>query len=95
MTIQETQELVKVWEEKNNTSTNQLTNLALLTEAMGELTRIIAKGYGHSSVSKAQADELAKNIGEIVWRTMSIANQSEVEVCQAVIDTLETKNKTL
>ncbi len=95
MTIQETQELVKVWEEKNNTTNNQLTNLALLTESMGELTRIIAKGYGHDKISKAQASELSKKIGEIVWRTMSIANQSQVEVCQAVIDTLESKNKTL
>lgn len=93
MTVKETQELVKIWEEKNLVDNNQLTNIALLTEAVGELTRVIAKGLGKTQIPIKDQQRLNKNIGEILWRTMSIANHNNVQSSDAVIATLEKKNK--
>lgn len=95
MNLKETQELIEVWEHKNQHSDNQLTNIALLTEQVGELTRVIAKGYGQSQISKKDKEKLSKNLGEIIWRTLSIANQSQISTAEAIISTLERKNKEL
>lgn len=92
MTVKETQELVKVWEQKKNIHYNQLTNMAMLTESVGELARITARRYGEYIHDPNLNNELSKNIGDIVWRALSIANQSDINVSEAMIDALERKN---
>lgn len=93
MNLKEIQELVELWEHKNQQSNNQLTNIALLTELVGELTRLIAQDYGKSTLSKKDKERISKSLGEIIWRTLSIANQSGINTSESIIATLEKKNK--
>lgn len=74
---------------------SRLTNLAVLTEEVGELARIIARTDGDQrakpsdDISQAAlADELA----DILWVTLAIANQSDVDLQQAFVNNLAKKN---
>jgi NTP pyrophosphatase (non-canonical NTP hydrolase) len=94
MTLEEAQQQVDQWIKTTGVRYfNELTNMAMLTEEVGEVARIIARRYGEQSEkesdrSKVLADELA----DVLWVLICLANQTGVNLTDAFQKNLEKKN---
>jgi NTP pyrophosphatase (non-canonical NTP hydrolase) len=95
MTIAEAQKKVDVW--INSTGVryfNELTNMAILTEEVGEVARIIARRYGEQSEKDSDKEkELADELADVLWVVMCLANQTGVDLTQAFEKNLSKKNE--
>lgn len=86
MTIAEAQKLVDEWIKENGVRYfNEMTNLAILTEEVGELARVFARKYGEQSSKDSdeqynEADEMA----DILWVLLCLANQTNVNLTDAL-----------
>lgn len=63
---------------------SELTNMAILTEEVGELARVMARRYGEQSFKAGEKDDLADEIADVLWVLTCIANQTGVDLEQAV-----------
>ena len=95
MTIKEAQTTVDSWIKTYGVRYfSELTNMAVLTEEVGELARIMARTYGDQSFKN---EELSKNLGDemadVLWVLICLANQTGVDLEQALIENI--KKKTL
>lgn len=93
VTIKEAQEMVDQWISTiGKRYFSELTNMALLTEEVGELARIIARTYGDQV---AKAGDLKKNLGEemadVLWVLICLANQTGIDLTSAFEASLEKK----
>ena len=93
MTIQEAQNKVDQWiKEYGVRYFNELTNMTILTEEVGELARIMARTYGDQSFKKS---DLNKNLGDemadVLWVLMCLANQTGIDLTEAFEKNLEKK----
>lgn len=71
---------------------NELTNLAILTEEVGELARIIARRYGEQSEKPSDANkDLGDEMADVLWVLMALANQTGVDLTQALADNVAKK----
>ncbi|MDL2224403.1 nucleotide pyrophosphohydrolase [Bacteroidales bacterium OttesenSCG-928-M06] len=95
MTLQEAQAIVDNWIKKYGVRYfSELTNMAILTEEVGELARIMARKYGDQSFKESDMGKnLADELADILWVTLCIANQTGVDLTQAFAENL--KKKTL
>ena len=94
MTIQEAQESVDQWIRKYGVRYfNELTNMAILTEEVGEVARIIARTYGEQSVSKTQSDtlDLADELADVMFVVICLANQTGIDLEAAMQKNLQKK----
>lgn len=94
MTIQEAQEKVDHWIRKYGVRYfNELTNMAILTEEVGEVARIIARTYGEQSVSKTQSDtlDLADELADVMFVVICLANQTGIDLETAMQKNLQKK----
>lgn len=94
MTISDAQKQVDQWINTVGVRYfNELTNMAILTEEVGELARIMARTYGEQSCKES---DLNKNIGDeladILWVVICIANQTGVNLQEAWIKNIEKKS---
>jgi len=83
MTIQEAQDTVDRWIQKYGVRYfNELTNMAILTEEVGEVARIIARSYGEQSDSPAKTDnpELADELADVLFVVICLANQTGIDL---------------
>ena len=93
MTIKEAQQQVDQWITTTGVRYfSELTNMAILTEEVGELARIMARTYGdqsfkQSDLSKNLADEMA----DVLWVLICLANQTGVNLTEAFRQNLEKK----
>lgn len=76
----------------------ELTNLAILTEEVGELARLIARIYGEQSFKNSEDQEniqekLADEMADVLWVLTCLANQTGVDLTRAVEKNLEKKTK--
>ncbi|MBO5818879.1 MAG: nucleotide pyrophosphohydrolase, partial [Bacteroidales bacterium] len=63
---------------------NELTNMVLLSEEVGELARIVARKYGEQSFKKGEEkDNLADEMADILWVLVCLANQTGVNLTEA------------
>ncbi len=73
---------------------SELTNMAILTEEVGELARIMARTYGDQSFKKS---DLEKNLGEemadVLWVLICLANQTGIDLNSAFLESMEKKTK--
>lgn len=94
MTIQEAQKQVDQW--INTTGVryfNELTNMAMLTEEVGEVARIIARRYGEQSEKGSDKNQdLGDELADVMWVLMCLANQTGVDLTEAFRKNLEKKN---
>ena len=94
MTIQEAQKNVDEW--INTTGVryfDELTNMALLTEEVGEVARIIARRYGEQSEKESDRNhDLGDELADVLWVLMCLANQTGVDMTEAFRKNLEKKN---
>ena len=70
---------------------NELTNMAILTEEVGELARVIARKYGEQSFKEGESANLQEEIADILWVLTCIANQTGVNLTEAWKVTIEKK----
>jgi NTP pyrophosphatase (non-canonical NTP hydrolase) len=72
---------------------SELTNMAILTEEVGEVARIIARKYGEQSFkSSDQAYDLADEMADVLWVLMCLANQTGVDLTEALEKNFAKKN---
>lgn len=92
MTIKEAQELLEAWVAKNGIHHNELTNMAVLTEEIGKLARVMARRYGEHAADPNFRCEVSEEIGDIFWALLSVANQTGVDLTASLIAALERKS---
>ena len=92
MTLDHAQEQVDQWIKTIGVRYfNELTNLALLTEEVGELARVIARRYGEQSAKQGESQELADEMGDVLFVLICLANQTGVNLGEALQKSLEKK----
>ena len=72
---------------------NELTNMAILTEEVGELARVIARTYGEQSFKEGEEPNLAEEMADVLWVLVCMANQTGVDLTEAWRHTIEKKTK--
>lgn len=94
MTIEEAQRVVDEWiKTKGVRYFNELTNMAMLTEEMGELARIIARTYGEQSFKESDKNrDLGDEMADVLWVLICLANQTGVNLTEALKKNLDKKN---
>jgi NTP pyrophosphatase (non-canonical NTP hydrolase) len=94
MTIQDAQKNVDQWIMTVGVRYfSELTNMAILTEEVGELARIMARKYGDQSFKKGEStDNLADEMADILWVLICLANQTGVDLQDALQKNFEKKS---
>lgn len=94
MTIEDAQRQVDQW--INTTGVryfNELTNMAMLSEEVGEVARIIARRYGEQSEKESdKAHDLGDELADVLWVVICLANQTGVDLTEAFRKNMEKKN---
>ena len=72
---------------------NELTNMAILTEEVGELARVIARTYGEQSFKEGEQPNLAEEMADVLWVLVCMANQTGVDLTEAWRQTIEKKTQ--
>ena len=95
MTIKEAQTAVDKWIKTYGVRYfNELTNMTLLTEEVGELARIIARTYGEQSFKESdKGHNMADEMADILWVLMCLANQTGVDLTEAFAKNMEKKTR--
>lgn len=93
MTIEEAQGTVDRWIKTHGVRYfNELTNMAMLTEEVGEVARIVARRYGEQSEKESDKNkDLSEELADVLWVVMCLANQTGVDLTQAFIRNMEKK----
>ena len=85
MTIAEAQKRVDQWIKSYGVRYfNELTNMAVLTEEVGELARIMARKYGEQSFKEGENQDPAEEMADILWVLICLGNQTGVDRTQAL-----------
>lgn len=94
MTIDEAQKLVDQWIQTTGVRYfNELTNMTILTEEVGELARLMARTYGEQSFKESDKDrDLGDEMADVLWVLICLANQTGVNLTAALEKNLEKKN---
>lgn len=83
MTIKEAQETVDKWiREYGVRYFSELTNMACLTEEVGELARVIARKYGDQSFKAGEEPNLGEEMADVLWVLICLANQTGVDLTE-------------
>jgi NTP pyrophosphatase (non-canonical NTP hydrolase) len=95
MTIEQVQKTVDNWIKENGVRYfNTLTNMAMLTEEVGEVARIIARRYGEQSEKDSDKDkDLGEEMADVLFVLVCLANQTGVDLTDALQKSLEKKTK--
>lgn len=71
---------------------NELTNLGILMEEVGELSKIMVRKFGEQSYKKNESDNLADEMADVLWVLICLANQTGVDLTDALRKNFEKKN---
>lgn len=93
ITIKEAQEIVDNWIKTIGVRYfNELTNMAILTEEVGEVARIIARTYGEQSFKDSdKSHDLGDEMADVLWVLICLANQTGVDLTEAFRKNIEKK----
>jgi NTP pyrophosphatase (non-canonical NTP hydrolase) len=94
MTIQEAQEKVDGWIKTTGVRYfTELTNMAILTEEVGEVARLMSRLYGDQSFKESDKEKnLSDELADVLWVLICIANQTGVDLTEALQKNFEKKN---
>ena len=94
MTIQEAQERVDAWIRQYGVRYfSELTNMAILTEEVGELARIMARKYGEQSFKDGEKADLGEEMADVLWVLLCIANQTGTNLTEALEKSFQKKTE--
>lgn len=95
MTIEQAQQTVDAWIQTTGVRYfNELTNMAMLTEEVGEVARIIARQYGEQSFKESDKDKvLADELADVLFVVICLANQTGINLTEALAKNLEKKTQ--
>lgn len=94
MTIQEAQQSVDQWIKTIGIRYfSELTNMAVLTEEVGELARVMARKYGDQSFKEGEKENLGEEMADIFWVLCCLANQTGVDLTEEFKKSMEKKTK--
>ncbi len=95
MTIQEAQSKVDQWIKDHGVRYfNELTNMAMLTEEVGEVARIMARRYGEQSEKESdKGKDLGDEMADVLWVLICLANQTGIDLTEAFQKNMEKKTK--
>ena len=95
MTIKEAQKAVDQWINENGVRYfNELTNMAMLTEEVGEVARIIARRYGEQSEKEGDKKKnLGEEMADVLFVLICLANQTGIDLTDELQKSLEKKSK--
>src|SRR5215471_2166440 len=94
MSIQEAQQKVDEWIKTTGVRYfNELTNMAILTEEVGEVARLMSRIYGEQSFKESDKNkELSEELADVLWVLICIANQTGVDLSEALQKNFDKKN---
>lgn len=94
VTIAEAQRMVDEWiHEYGVRYFSELTNMAVLTEEVGELARIMARKYGDQSFKAGEPTDPADEMADVLWVLLCLANQTGVDLTEAFRRNIEKKTQ--
>lgn len=94
MTLEEAQKEVDKWVKTYGVRYfSELTNMAILTEEVGELARVIARKYGDQSFKEGEKCNLADEMTDVLWVLLCLANQTGVDLTEAFQRNMEKKTE--
>ena len=94
MTIEEAQDKVNQWIEKYGVRYfDELTNLAILTEEVGELARVMSRKYGDQSFKETDNQDLEDELADVLFVIICIANQTNTDLTKALKENLLKKTE--
>lgn len=92
ITIREAQKTVDDWIKTYGVRYfSELTNMAVLTEEVGEMARIMARQYGDQSFKEGEKHDLGDEMADVLWVLMCIANQTGVDLTEALRKNIDKK----
>lgn len=94
ITLREAQRIVDEWIRSVGVRYfSPLTNMAVLAEEVGEVARVMARRYGDQSFKQGEADTLGDELADVLWVLMAIANQTGVDLTEALKENIAKKTK--
>lgn len=94
MTIKDAQLAVDQWIKTYGVRYfSELTNMAVLTEEVGELARVIARKYGDQSFKEGEKENLGEEMADVLWVLLCLANQTGVDLTEELNKSIEKKTK--
>ena len=95
MTISEAQKMVHQWITSTGVKYfSPLTNMAILTEEVGEVARCMARTHGDQSFKNHESEiNMADELADVMWVLFAIANQNNIDLQEAMTQNFEKKNK--
>ena len=92
ITIREAQKMVDDWIKTYGVRYfSELTNMAVLTEEVGELARIMARKYGDQRFKESEKHDLGDEMADVLWVLMCLANQTGIDLTEALKKNIEKK----
>ncbi|MBQ7988696.1 MAG: nucleotide pyrophosphohydrolase [Bacteroidaceae bacterium] len=92
MTIREAQQRVDQWIKSYGVRYfSELTNMACLTEEVGELARVMARRYGDQSFKEGEPTDPSEEMADVLWVLICLANQTRVDLTEALERSFEKK----
>ena len=94
ITLREAQLIVDQWIRQYGVRYfSELTNMACLTEEVGELARVMARKYGDQSFKKGEPQDPADEMADVLWVLLCLANQTGTDLTEALKRNIEKKTK--
>ena len=94
MTIKEAQQAVDQWIKTYGVRYfSELTNMAVLTEEVGELARVMARKYGDPIFKAGEKENLGEEMADVLWVLICLANQTGVDLTEELKKSIEKKTK--
>ena len=94
MTIKEAQQAVDQWIRTYGVRYfSELTNMAVLTEEVGELAQVMARKYGDQSWKASEKENLGEEMADVLWVLLCLANQTGVDLTEELKKSIEKKTK--
>ena len=94
MTIKEAQQAVNQWIKTYGVRYfSELTNMAVLTEEVGELARVMARKYGDQSFKEGEKENLGEEMADVLWVLICLANQTGIDLTEELKKSIEKKTK--
>lgn len=92
ITIKEAQDKVDKWIKQYGVRYfSELTNMACLTEEVGELARVISRKYGDQSFKEGESQDPSEEMADVLWVLICLANQTGVDLTEALHHSFEKK----